>query len=336
MGEVIPFSLMSKDYDIYQKEGQEYKVYHDPGPPPVLDTSSNTTAQYQWGFMLVSQWAKQLNPLDETSWDISPASMGNIPVTSWPNVFEEMKDFYRLEGGDQSFGRKMNPLTGEPYAPQRMLRADYARVLAEFWADGPDSETPPGHWFTLLNYVSDHPNFERRYRGQDEPLDPLEWDVKSYFILGVAMHDAAVAAWSVKGYYDYVRPISALRYMAELGQSTDPTLPNYHKWGLPLIEGYSEIVTEDDPLTKIYNCVGLIKLNTWREHAHVEEVDSIKVNFAESGWILAKDWWPYQRIDFVTPPFAGYVSGHSTFSRAAAEVMKTITGSEYFPGGRHI
>ena len=37
-----------------------------------------------------------------------------------------------------------------------------------------------------------------------------------------------------------------------------------------------------------------------------------------TGWVLAEGWWPYQRPSFVTPPFAGYVSGHSTFSRAAA------------------
>ena len=41
---------------------------------------------------------------------------------------------------------------------------------------------------------------------------------------------------------------------------------------------------------------------------------------------------PYQRDSFVTPPFAGYVSGHSTFSRAAAEVLARFTGSEFFPG----
>jgi len=35
----------------------------------------------------------------------------------------------------------------------------------------------------------------------------------------------------------------------------------------------------------------------------------------------------------VTPPFAGYVSGHSTYSRAAAEVLTAMTGSEFFPGG---
>ena len=42
---------------------------------------------------------------------------------------------------------------------------------------------------------------------------------------------------------------------------------------------------------------------------------------------------PYQRSTFVTPAFPGYVSGHSTFSRAAAEVMTAITGDPYFPGG---
>jgi hypothetical protein len=42
---------------------------------------------------------------------------------------------------------------------------------------------------------------------------------------------------------------------------------------------------------------------------------------------------PYQRPTFVTPAFAGYVSGHSSFSRAGAEVMTAFTGSEFFPGG---
>ena len=50
-------------------------------------------------------------------------------------------------------------------------------------------------------------------------------------------------------------------------------------------------------------------------------------------WILAANWIPYQLPTFVTPAFPGYVSGHSTFSRAAAEVLTAITGSEYFPGG---
>jgi hypothetical protein len=42
---------------------------------------------------------------------------------------------------------------------------------------------------------------------------------------------------------------------------------------------------------------------------------------------------PYQKSTFVTPAFPGFISGHSTFSRAAAEVMARFTGSEFFPGG---
>lgn len=42
---------------------------------------------------------------------------------------------------------------------------------------------------------------------------------------------------------------------------------------------------------------------------------------------------PYQRSSFVTPAFPGFISGHSTFSRAAAEVLAGLTGSPYFPGG---
>jgi hypothetical protein len=62
-------------------------------------------------------------------------------------------------------------------------------------------------------------------------------------------------------------------------------------------------------------------------------VQNPQTDYAGVGWILAENWWPYQRPTFVSPPFAGYISGHSTFSRAAAEVMTYLTGDEYFPGG---
>ncbi len=35
----------------------------------------------------------------------------------------------------------------------------------------------------------------------------------------------------------------------------------------------------------------------------------------------------------MTPAFPGFISGHSTFSRAGAEVLASLTGSPYFPGG---
>jgi hypothetical protein len=46
--------------------------------------------------------------------------------------------------------------------------------------------------------------------------------------------------------------------------------------------------------------------------------------------IRGEDWLPYQPPTVVTPPFAEYVSGHSTFSAAAAEVLASVTGSQRF------
>jgi hypothetical protein len=332
-GRVTPFALTAADRTIYYREGFEYWVYHDPGTPPRFDPSNpheELSEVYKWTFTLVSIWSSHLDPTDGVMWDISPASIGN--VQELPQTLDELRSFYNLrEGGDSGKGHAVNPRTGEPYQPQIVPRGDYTRVLAEFWADGPASETPPGHWFTILNYVSDHPAFQKRFRGQGPIVDDLEWDVKSYLALGGAVHDAAIAAWGIKGWYDYVRPISAIRWLADRGQSTNPNLPRYSPIGIPLIPGLIEIVQARDPLAGVYReNVDKIKIYTWRGHKYIKNP---KTEVAGVGWILAENWWPYQRQTFVTPPFGGYVSGHSTFSRAAAEVMTILTGDEYFPGG---
>ncbi|MEM9721234.1 MAG: DUF6851 domain-containing protein [Bacteroidota bacterium] len=329
-GEVIPFALTDEDLTLHERDGIEWKVYHDPGPPPYQRIGAPEDSQdYLWGFSLVSIWSSHLDPNDGVMWDISPASIGNI--SSLPPSFQAMQDFYdQLEGGDTSLGHQVNPKTGQPYPPQMVPRGDYARILAEFWADGPDSETPPGHWFTILNYVNDHPQLEKRFKGQGAVLDDLEWDVKSYLVLGGAMHDAAITAWGAKGYYDYIRPVSAIRYLAENGQSTDPNLPNYSVDGIPLVEGFIELVQEGDSLALGGENIGKVKLFAWRGPDFIEDPEQDE---AGVGWILAENWWPYQRPSFVTPPFAGYVSGHSTYSRAAAEVLTLLTGDPFFPGG---
>jgi hypothetical protein len=49
-----------------------------------------------------------------------------------------------------------------------------------------------------------------------------------------------------------------------------------------------------------------------------------------------KDWKPYQKLDFVTPPFAEFVSGHSTFSAAGAYILKAFTGRDFYGGSAMI
>lgn len=331
-GMVTPFSLNSDQLTIYPKPGFDYLVYHDPLDPPYIQEGLGLDDPYKWGFAMVAVWASHLDKNDPVMIDISPRSLGNVSVDTYPSAFEDYDSFYTfIEGGDPSSGREINPSTGMPYEPEIVPRGDYTRVLAEFWADGPDSETPPGHWFTILNYVSDQPELKKKFRGKGDVLSDLEWDVKSYFILGGTMHDVAISAWGIKGYYDYIRPMSAIRYMADQGQSTNPDEDSYHPHGIPLVPDYIEVVKEGDPLAGAFNeHLGKIKLYTWRGPEFIVNPNEDE---AGVGWILAEEWFPYQRPSFVTPPFAGYVSGHSTFSRAAAEVLTLLTGDEYFPGG---
>jgi hypothetical protein len=78
---------------------------------------------------------------------------------------------------------------------------DEQKAIAEYFADGPNSELPPGHWVLFAQYVS----------GRDGHT--LDEDVKMFFALTNAVFDAGIAAWDNKNVYDSVRPITAIRYL---------------------------------------------------------------------------------------------------------------------------
>ena len=331
-GNVTPFSLNESDRRVLNRDGFDWAVWHDPGAPPYLGGTPEDDARYKWTFEFVSIWSSMLDPTDGVMVDASPNSIGNAPM---PQVSDQDEFYDLFNGNDWGTGRDINPATGLPYEPQIVPRGDYTRILAEFWADGPHSETPPGHWFTLLNFVGDHPLHENRFMGQGPILDRLEWDVKTYLTMGGGMHDCAIGAWSVKGYYDYIRPVSAIRYMCDQGQCSDPNQPHFSPDGVNLIPDYIELVTAQTtaPGQKHEHLAGnegKIAIKAWRGPDFIIDPDT---DTAGVGWILAENWWPYQRPSFVTPPFPGYVSGHSCYSRGAAEIMTLITGDEYFPGG---
>jgi hypothetical protein len=137
------------------------------------------------------------------------------------------------------------------------------KVIAEFWADGPDSVTPPGHWNEFATDLS----FKYRH-GIDD-------DVRMFFALNGALFDSAIACWESKRYYDFCRPVSAIRH-----RYFDAVIPS---WGGP---GFGTVS------------------------------------------MPGSQWLPFQALTFVTPAFSEYTSGHSTFSAAAAEVLRTYTGRD--------
>jgi len=307
----------------------------DPGPAPQL--GGPDSAEYTQNTMQVLRFSNSLDPTKGPgleSINISPNTSGN-----------------RTLGTHTDQGYPINPVTGQPYADNFVKVGDYGRVLAEFWADGPASETPPGHWNVIANEVSEHPLLEKRIGGTGPVVDNLEWDTKLYFALNGAVHDAAIAAWGSKRVYDYVRPITMIRYQGGLGQSSDDQLTSYHPDGLPLEAELVELITAESIAEGGKHRNAYVKAN--RDHKgdffpHFTEedlVDKIAVlawnrepedpetQLSGTDWILAEHWVPYQQNNFITPAFASYVSGHSTFSRAAAEVMTQFTGSQYFPEG---
>lgn len=288
------------------------KPWIDPGPPPQLRGAGDE--QYRKEVVDIIRYSSELTPDDGVLVDISPGVFGNNSL-----------------GANDGAGHPLNPITASPYPPNVVKRGDFARVLAEFWADGPNSETPPGHWNTLANQVTDHPSFEKRLGGTGPVLGDLEWDVKLYFALNAALHDAACAAWTLKRHYDGYRPIAAIRYMAERGQSSVPGTFTYHRDGLPLITNLIEVVTSDTAKAGGRHAglsPGMIAIRAWPG----QPVDTVN-QYSGVKWMAAVDWLPYQKKTFVTPAFPGYISGHSTFSRSAAEVLAAFTGSAFFPGG---
>jgi hypothetical protein len=282
----------------------------DPGPPPFFGGASH--ADFVSNVVEVIRYSSELTPDDGVMVDTSPASFGNNSL-----------------GENDGQGRPLNPATGLPYVPNLSKRGDYARALTEFWADGPSSETPPGHWNAIANHVSDHPLTVKRIGGTGPVVDDLEWDVKLYFSLNASLHEAACAAWSLKRYYDAWRPLSAVRYLGGLGQSSNPALGSYHANGLPLITNLIELVTTASVNSGRHAGLspGRIALFSWPG----ETPQRLTNNGVR--WIHADAWTTYQRTNFVTPAFPGYISGHSAFSRSAAELLAAITGTPFFPGG---
>ncbi|NEP51837.1 MAG: vanadium-dependent haloperoxidase [Moorea sp. SIO3C2] len=165
---------------------------------------------------------------------------------------------------------------------------DEQKLVAEFWEDPSGTPYPPGTWMSFGSFVSER---------DDQTIDE---DIQLYFGLGNAVLDAGIATWEAKVFYDYTRPVRAIRELGELGLigEFDEELGGF------VIESYGG------------PGVGTIRL-----------LASDFITYQTPG------------AD-PSPPFAEFTSGHSAFSAAAAEIFKLFTGSDYFgnsvtfaPGG---
>ncbi len=96
---------------------------------------------------------------------------------------------------------------------------DTSKIKAEYWADGPRSEFPPGHWAVFAQAIS-------RQRGNS-----VDDDAKLFFTLGNALMDASIAAWFWKYKWDLARPITGIREQYR-GRQVVSWLGPYKGYGL--------------------------------------------------------------------------------------------------------
>jgi PAP2 superfamily len=118
-----------------------------------------------------------------------------------------------LRPGSRRYAAEMR----EVYAVLQSLTAEQRRI-ADFWADGPGTVTPPGHWNQIaLDLV-------RRARLSTAQA------ARVFAVLNTAQADAFIACWDAKFTYWSERPVTAIRRELDPGwlpYIATPPFPSY-------------------------------------------------------------------------------------------------------------
>jgi hypothetical protein len=139
----------------------------------------------------------------------------NVKTFSLPSAHHFTPPGPPPPGADGSY----NPTEVETALREASNLDDTKKVVAEYWADGPRSEFPPGHWALLGQALS-------RKR-----LHSLDTDAKLFFVMGNALLDASISSWAAKYNVDCIRPTSAIRHRYT-GQKITSWLGPYKGYGL--------------------------------------------------------------------------------------------------------
>ena len=127
------------------------------------------------------------------------------------SVFDTLPDVAPLPNYLQGVGR-LELDVALMVAISAFLTAEQ-KLIVEYWADGPDTELPPGHWSLFAQFVSRRDNHS------------IDQDAKMFFAMQNASNDAGIVAWHMKRLYQGVRPITAVRQLLQ-GQQI-------YAWGGP-------------------------------------------------------------------------------------------------------
>jgi membrane-associated phospholipid phosphatase len=149
--------------------------------PLVTSGTPCPTSTQSW---LTPQWGKvtPFGPINPTT---------HLPPEILPGVFHPP---YNADGSC------CDPSDIDQAVRDTSSLTDAQKAKAEYWADGPNSEFPPGHVALFASALSRMHN------------DTVDQDAKLFFALGNAMMDSSIAAWGIKYDFDFWRPVTAIRF----------------------------------------------------------------------------------------------------------------------------
>jgi hypothetical protein len=166
----------------------------DPSASTCPDGTSTTPSHYTLQKALTPQWAKVI--------PFSAGLMSTLP--------------YLVPGPPKNSDGTYSATDIATALADTSNLSDASKAKAEYWADGPRTEFPPGHMGVFAQFLC------RKFGNN------LDKDTKMFFMLGNAMMDASIAAWYYKYQYDFVRPVTAIReyYKNDLNGITSWLGPN--------------------------------------------------------------------------------------------------------------
>ena len=242
--------------------------------------------------MVVGQPGSSLH--DPTLWQ--PLAFAQTAVQGLAPVPAEVQPFVGAQWGSVKPFAPQRLRVGAPQLGEASSRSYQQQAVAVIRAASTLPSTPivassPVSWNALANHAVP---------------SSLQRDVKLYFALNGALHDAAIAAWGAKREYQAPRPISMIRYEAFQGQSSDRTGPSYNAEGLPLVPGLIEVI------------------GTGTKSPLAADAGQVAIK-TRTGWVLGTRWTPNRP----TPPSPGWASGDSAFAYAAGAVLAHATGRSF-------
>lgn len=213
------------DAILAQREDDGYRDFVDYVPGSAPGQWQPTAPMFN--VALLPQWA-DLRPFAMTTSDqFRPAGPPDLTSTEYATAFNEVRRFGKGTGSE---------------------RTTEQTNIARYWADGPGTFTPAGHWNLIAADVA------------QQQGNSLAANARLFAQLNVGLADAAIVAWDAKYNYEFWRPETAI-------QNAD-------------LDGNN--ATTVDPT-----------------------------------------WQPF----LITPPFPEYVSGHSTYSGTAAQILTNVFGN---------